>query len=250
MTTFSKLANRNEFTEYCLRRLGKPMLNIEVTPDQIQDRVDDALQMYFDRHVNAIKEVWVVIPFTETDVTNGYVTLPEEVMDVLEVMRPSSYSSDKMDDPTYQFQQFWNMSGMTNSQSVIDYVMSMQHMDVFDKVFNPVIRFNYSKASRRLYVPYTDDYENYTAFCIHCYVTTSVEENINMWNDDFLKKYATALIKLQWGENISKFRGFPGPGGVELNGDRLIAEATAEKEKLEEMFGSKWEEPVIGIMFG
>jgi hypothetical protein len=296
---------RTEFKDYCLRRLGHPVIQINIDDDQLDDRVDDALAFYHDYHYDGMEQMYLKYQITQEDLDRRYIFCPDAVNFVTGILPfDQSNSSVNMFDLRYQLR-LHDLYDFT-SVSYVSYEITMQHIRTLNLLFSgtPQVRFN--RKMNRLYldIDWTRDVNVGSWVIVECYrriepdsristgtvaVTAasntvigtgtsfnselSVDDEIvingearkivsiagatslnvqtafastatgatltrpgfsDVWNDRFLKQYATAKIKYQWGSNLSKFAGIQMPGGVTLDGVRIMQEAAEEMKELEE----------------
>jgi hypothetical protein len=296
---------RTEFKEYCLRRLGHPVIQINIDDDQLDDRVDDALAFYHDYHYDGMEQMYLKHQITQEDMDRRYIFCPDAVNFVTGILPfDQSNSSVNMFDLRYQLR-LHDLYDFT-SVSYVSYEITMQHIRTLNLLFSgtPQVRFN--RKMNRLYldIDWTRDVNVGSWVIVECYrriepdsristgtvsvtaasntvigtgtsfnselsvddeiiingeakkivsiagatslnvqsefVTTATGATLtrpgfsDVWNDRFLKQYATAKIKYQWGSNLSKFAGIQMPGGVTLDGVRIMQEAAEEMKELEE----------------
>ena len=259
---------RATFKEYCLRALGKPVIEINVDPDQVEDRIDEALQYFAQYHYDGIERVYLKHQMSQADINrsrtdttlptatdvdgsttavwkeqNNYIPVPSSVMSVVKVFPMTDKSSLNMFDVRYQLR--LNDLYDFSSTSVMHYEMTMQHLDFLDHILvgEKPIRFN--QHQNRLYIEmdWAQDVSVDDFIIIECYRKLDPATYTDVFNDIYLKRYTTALIKRQWGANLSKFEGVQMLGGVTLNGAKLFEEAQADIEKLEEQIQLAYELP-------
>ena len=296
---------RQQFIDYCKRRLGFPVIDINVDDDQISDRVDDALQFFEDYHFDGVEKMYMKHLITQADIDRRWIYCPDAVTYVVGMFPfDDSNSSINMFDLRYQLR-LHDLYDFT-SVSYVSYEMTMQHIQTLNLLFSgkPQFRFNRHQNKLFLDIDWSSDREVGEYVIVECYrklqpdsttltgtvtctntsntvtgTATIFDQEIlendvlviggeekqvrhilspteltlyspvssnktsvslvktglsDVWNDRFLKKYATAKIKYQWGSNLSKFAGIQMPGGVTLDGVRIMQEAEAEIEKIEE----------------
>jgi hypothetical protein len=240
---------RKLFKDYCLRRLGYPVIDINVDDGQVDDRIDDALAYYRDFHFDGTEHIYLSYKITQTDVTNKFITLPDNinyVIRIFDIGRASSVSN--LFNVRYQIH--LNDLFDFTSTTYVPYVMGMRHIEELEQIFvgSKPIRFN--RHNNRLYVDMkwdkdvkVDDY-----VIVDCYRVLDSETFSDVWSDPWLKKYATALIKKQWGENLKKFEGMNLPGAVKFNGQKIWDEANEEVNALEKEMNSGYSLPVMDMM--
>lgn len=302
----AKPLTRKEFKEYCLRKLGWPVIDINVDDDQVDDRVDDALQFFQDYHFDGTEKIYMKHQFTQEDIDRKWIYCPDAVNFVTQVFPwDDSNSSVNMFDLRYQLR-LHDLYDFT-SVSYVSYTITMQHLRTLNLLFSgtPQFRFNRHLNKLHLDIDWARDAQVGKYVIVECYramnpntvaltgtlnatsntkivtgtntifdqellegdvikladgrdiqifkinspteftLNTSLPSDIvsqsfskegvsDVWNDRFLKQYATAKIKYQWGTNLSKFAGIQLPGGVTLDGPRIMQEAQIEIDKIEE----------------
>ena len=254
--------------EHCLRSLGKPVIDINVDDDQVDDRIDDALQYFAQYHYDGIERVYLKHKITQAEIDraatntsataidtvdntitaawldgNGFIPVPDSVLSVVRVFDFADKNTTNMFDVRYQLR--LNDLYDFSSESIIHYEMTMQHLDFLDHILvgEKPIRFN--QHQNRLYIEmdWAQDVSVDDFIIIECYRKLDPATYTDVFNDIYLKRYTTALIKRQWGANLSKFEGVQMLGGVTLNGAKLFEEAQADIEKLEEQIQLAYELP-------
>jgi len=297
---------RAQFKEYCLRKLGKPVIEINVDDDQVDDRIDEALQFFQEYHFDGVEKIYLKHKITQADINRRWIYAPDAVLYVTGVMPfDDSNSSINMFDLRYQLR-LHDLYDFT-SVSYVSYEITMQHIRTLQLLFSgtPQFRFNKHQNKLMLDIDWTRDVEANEYVIVECYrklnpdtisltgtlsgntdsnvltgysttfdqqvlendfITLSDGQDVqikkinspteiqivgdlsanianvtmtqagysDVWNDRFLKEYATAKIKYQWGSNLSKFAGIQMPGGVTFDGVRIMEEAKAQIDKIEE----------------
>ena len=239
-------SSRQELIDYCLRRLGAPVIEINIDDDQLEDRVDEALQFYQTYHSDAIIRTYVKHQVTATDIANEYISLNDQYTYVRKVFPFSEENSSiNMFDARYQIHlnDIFDMGAMGN---LSNYVMTQQYMSTLNQMLNGSEQIRFSRHQNRLYID-TDwgvDIKEDQYIIVDVDAVIDPTQFSEVYNDMWLKRYTTALIKQQWGVNLSKFEGMQLPGGVILNGRATMEDANAEIEKLEEEIRLNFEMPV------
>ncbi len=241
----AKVTNRPELIDHCLRALGAPVIEINVDQDQVEDRIDDALQYYQEYHDDAILRMYYKHKLTADDITNSYVTIPNSITSVTKLLDFGSGSVEKFFDVEYnmrlQDMYAFNTMGRSNIQ---DYAARTQHLALLDNIINSTELLRFNRHMNRLHIDegfgdlQVDDY-----IVIEGYEIVDPATYTDVYNDMFLKRYCTALIKRQWGQNMSKFEGMQLPGGVTMNGLEILNQANDEIMKLEEDMQLAWQMP-------
>jgi hypothetical protein len=232
---------REEFKDYCLRRLGFPVIEINVAEEQVEDRVDDALLKYFDYHYDGVEEDYLIVNISDNDVTNGYITLEEKVFSIISILPVGNDTSmgvggGDLFNAQYQFymNDFYNQSNIIGSG--IDYLTSMKsYLSTLQLSIAPINTFNFNRKTNRLRFnqPLSTIKNKSNAIVLKVYKKLDITIFSDVWDDEFLKDYTTALIKKQWGENLKKFGSMTLPGGITINGEAIYSEAVTEVERLE-----------------
>ena len=292
-------STRTTLKEYCLRNLGKPVIDINVDDDQVEDRLDEALQYFAQYHTDGVERMYLKYKVTADDVTRltknksfnvdekgtvgenieledatdtsagdiqgedggqiltedstlvrttyeetqNYLVIPDAVISVLNVFPLSDRANLNMFDVRYQLR--LNDLYDFSSTSIVHYEMTMRHLDFLDHILvgEKPIRFN--QLSNRLYIDqdWANDIDAGEYLIIECYRKLDPNDHTDIFDDLYLKRYATTLIKRQWGQNLSKFSGTAMLGGVTLNGPELFSSAIEEQRQLEDEIRLNYEEP-------
>lgn len=240
----AKLQSAEQLKEYSYRKLGYPKVQIQVDDTQAYDRIDDALQMFVERHFDGVEEKFIPITFTANDETNGYLELSDNIVAVTRIHEPNTYSSEAMSDVRYRLM-FDEMFNMTNVNMQY-FEVTMQHLEMIGSYFSLDRTFSFNKANNRLYAHSGAIIEGNKIMIRAWRAVTPDEVNsiaLDVYNDEWIKKYSTALIKQQWGANMKQYDGMPLPGGITVNGTQVWTEASEEIQKLEEEFSLTYELP-------
>lgn len=244
----AKPASRQDLIDYCLRKLGSPVLEINVDGDQLEDRVDEALQMYQEFHSDATIKTYLRHQVTSTDVTNKYIPISNDVVFVSRLFPLASAMNTSTNMFGIKYQMMLNdISDLQNFSGDLAYYEQMQqYLSMLDMKLNGHPQVTFSRHQDRLHIH--GDFED-KDIKAGDYVIAEVYQVINpdthnsVYNDMWLKDYTTALIKQQWGANLIKFEGMQLPGGVTLNGRQIFEDAMADIEKLQERIRLEQELP-------
>ena len=267
----SRIQTRQELKDYCLRRLGYPVIEINVDDAQIEDRLDDALQFFAEYHFDGVEKVYLRKQITKTDMDRGYIVLteptaadPTATVPITEApaLDPDGSSiisvtkcfqlydtlgGTGMFDARYQIalNDLYGLRTNTYSQSLITYAITRSHMQMLQDLLTPEKTLEFSRVTNRIYVNMDWKQQAFLGQYImfEAYKILNPETYTEVYNDRTLKLYTTALIKQQWGANMMKFGGVELPGGIVLNGAEIFQEASSEVQKLESEMQSKWELP-------
>ena len=261
------------FKEYIKRKLGAPVLEINIDEDQFDDRIDEALQYFSQYHYDGVERVYLKYQVTQADIDRArsdnslatvtdidntttavwkeqknYIPVPSSVMSIVKVFPMTDKSSTGMFDIRYQLR--LNDLYDFSSTSVIHYEMTMQHLDFLDHILVGETAIRHNQHQNRLYLDadFQQDFVDGDYILIECYRNLDPATYPDVWNDIFLKKYCTQLIKKQWGANLSKFQGVQMLGGVSLNGEQIYTQAQEEIDKLEEQIQLAYELPPMHMI--
>lgn len=250
MTYANRITTREQFKDYIFRRLGAPVIQINVDDEQVDDRVDDALQYYFDYHFDGSQLVYYRHQLTPEDITNKYILLSENFNGVVEIFdigdAGSGGSSSALFNVNYQIyiNELYNYSSVNAS----NYYLTKQHIALLEEVFVGKQPIRYNRHINRLYIDMDWNKVNAGDFIIvKGYQIVDPNDFPDVWNDRWLKRYATALVKKQWGDHMSKFGGIQLPGGITLDGPRVIQEAQEEINQLEQDMMESFSLPVYDM---
>ena len=295
--------SRGTLKEYCLRNLGKPVIDINVDDDQVEDRIDEALQYFSQYHYDGVERMYLKYKVTADDVTRmranintftatdkgsvqdnieleegtsttgdttgdllledgfkvldetstgatttwteteNYLVVPSSIISVINVFPFSDRSNLNMFDVKYQLR--LNDLYDFSSTSIVHYELTMRHLDFLDHILVGEKPYRFNQHMNRLYIDmdWQEAVDADEFMIIECYRKLDPTKFTDIYDDLYLKRYATSLIKRQWGQNLSKFSGTAMLGGVTLNGPELFSSALAEQQKLEEEIRTTYEEP-------
>ena len=236
--------------EYCLRRLGHPVIEINVDEEQCDDRVSDALQYFAEYHFDGVEKVFLKHTITQTDIDNEYIAMADPVISVIRVLPIPNFNAFQTGFFNEEFQlRIQDLNSFTGS-SLINWQMSLQNWSMVDHLFTvtPTIHFNRKQNKLYLETNWSDKFSVGDILIVEAYRILDPSTYTEIYDDMFLKKYTAALIKRQWGENLKKFEGVQLPGGVTLNGKTIYDEAVDEINKIEEEMNLKWELPPDGFL--
>ena len=273
-------ASRQELRDYCLRQLGAPVLEINLDDYQIDDAIDDALQYFRERHFNGAEKMYLKHEFTDDDVTRfttanetvttaapdaatwenrkNYLEIPEHVFGISKVYGISSNfvrnSLFGLNNQYYLMDLFSYTSGTGlafGGVDMVNYYMVKQHFETIDMIINTgsLVQFRFNTRQDRLYIDIDPNRVTKDQWLlIECYRALDPSTFTEVFNDLFVKKYATALMKRSWGQNLIKFNGVTLPGGVSMNGRQLYEDALGEIAALMEDSISTYELPPLDMI--
>ena len=251
--------DRTTFSEYCLRKLGEPVIKVNVAVEQVEDRINEGLHRFYERHFNAVEPFNAIVIPSDQDITNQYITLPSDVVAITDVLRPSKTGGLFSMEYRAFIDSVYGLDGNLVS-SLPNYYITQMNLSLIRELFFPQRNFAFNVVSSKLIIPgglkdlaNTDGgmivvgYRKILGEVDQSSPTNSMPHNI--WSERWLQNYCTALIKEQWASNLMKFSGIQMIGGVTLNGEQLKQEAKEELEALEEQLKLEYEQPV-DMFFG
>ena len=240
--------SRDTLIDYCKRQLGDPVLEINVDEDQIEDRIDEALQYYQEYHSDATIRTYLKHLVTATDVSNEYIPIASNILYISRLFPISSSFNSSFNFFDIKYQMMLNdVADIQNFAGDLAYYEQMQqYLSILDMKLNGHPQTTFARHQDRLYIhgEFKDgDIKEGEYIVAEVYTVLDPDSHTTIYNDLWLKEYATALIKRQWGMNLLKFDGVQLPGGVLLNGRQLYDDATADIDRLRERIRSEFELP-------
>lgn len=236
------IETKEEFKDYCLRKLGQPVITINVAGEQVDDRVEDALQLYQEYHYDATEKVYLTHQVTQEDIDNGYIDVPTDIINVVGILPVGENDNYNFLDPRYHAMR--DMAhGLWSSLDITDYSIRQSFYSLMKSEITSQPGITYVRHLNRVRI-----HDNWSSAFVAgaSYVVVEAIQVVDpesVWNDRWLKQYATALIKRQWGENLKKLKGVQLIGGVTLDGEELFREAVEEIDKLEVQLKEEYMEP-------
>lgn len=240
------VTSRQELVDYCMRRLGAPVIEINVDEDQVSDRIDEALQYYQEYHSDAIIKNYRKHQVTQQDIDNRYIDVPSTMLYIQKVF-PSS-SGGQSGGALFNIEYHMRMEDLLllgANINLADYVHRKQYLSLVNMTLDGHDQIRFNRHMNRVFID--DDWEK--KFPVGSWIIVEGHEVVDpntftdVYNDRLLKKYATALIKQQWGQNVLKYEGMTLPGGIIFNGRQIYDDATAEIEQIEEQMQETYEMP-------
>jgi len=273
-------STRQGLIDYCLRKLGAPVLEINVADEQIDDLVDDAIQYFQERHYDGVYQTFLKYQITQDDINRGrakglsgvgiastsitsvgtgatynyyensnYIEVPNHVIGVNKIFSFEGSNSISSGMFSIKYQLFLNDIYYWGSTELLTYAMTKTYLEDIDFLLTTQKQIRFNKRQDRLYLDI--DWSAMTAgqyLVIDCHRLLDPNDYSQVWNDSFVKKYLTSLIKRQWGQNLIKFQGVKLPGGVEFNGRQLYDDAQREIDILMEEMSSTYELPPLDMI--
>ena len=277
-------SSRAELIDYCKRQLGAPVLEINVADEQISDLVDDAVQMFQERHYDGVVQMPLKYKVTQADIDRGrtrggtndpvgivtttatstivgtavtfsyeensnYIQLPDSVIGVNKIFRFDGSNTATNNMFSVKYQMFLNDVYYFDSIELLSYAMVKTKLEDIDFLINTEKQIRFNIRQNRLYMDL--DFASLTEndyLIIDCWRILDPNDFTRVYNDRFLKRYLTALIKRQWGQNLIKFQGVKLPGGIELNGRQIYDDAQVELDKIQTEMMSSYEIPPLDMI--
>lgn len=241
--------SRATFKEYCLRKLGKPVIEINIDEDQLDDRVDEALKYYWDNHYDGSERLYYKHQITAQNKIDKYVTLPENIIGAVSIFSIGDPAVRADDLFNIRYQIALNDLYTLTSVSLVPYYMVMQHLGIIQEILVGKQPIRYQRHQDRLYIDM--DWNTLTEgswIIVEAYGVVDPDVWTDAWGDRWLAKYCTALIKRQWGNNMKKFTGMQLPGGVMMNGQQIYDEADEEIKEMERDMVINLSLPAMGMV--
>ena len=279
----AKPSTRQELIDYCFRKLGAPVLEINVDDDQADDLVDDALQLFGERHFDGIEKMYLKYELTQEDIdrgkasgttgvgivtttgnstevsglgtvtsnfyeTSNFIQVPDAVVGIDKIFKfdTSSISGGMF---SIKYQLFLNDLYYFNSVNLLQYSMTKRYLEDIDFLLTTDKQIRFNKRQNRLYLDIDWKAQEVGTFLvIQCDRVLDPDAFKGVYNDSFLKLYLTALIKRQWGQNLIKFQGVKLPGGLEMNGRQIYDDAERDIENIRGRLISEYELPPLDFI--
>jgi hypothetical protein len=275
-------ASRTDLINYCKRQLGAPVLEINIADEQVDDLVDDALQYFHERHFDGVIQTFLKYKITQDDIDRGrarggnnpvgivtttatstvgisstfsfeensnFLQIPPAVLGINKIFRFDGSNTVTNNMFSVKYQLFLNDVYTFSSTEILSYAMTKRYLEDLDFALGTEKYIRFNKRQDRLYLDIDwgaaskDDY-----LIIDCYRLIDPNDFTRVYNDSFLKKYLTALMKRQWGQNLIKFQGVKLPGGIELNGRQIYDDAEKDLEIIKEQMSNTYELPPLDMI--
>ncbi len=278
-------SNRTEFVNYCKRQLGAPVLEINIADEQVEDVIDDAVQYFQERHFDGVAQTYLKYKITQDDIDRGrasmesgkkqtgittttatadiagsdvtftyyensnFLQIPPSVIGVTKIYHFDGTNTMTNNMFSVKYQMFLNDIYYWGATELLTYAMTKTYLEDINFLLTTEKQIRFNKRMDRLYLDIDwgsvskDDY-----LVIDCFSQLNPDDYGRVWNDSFLKKYATALMKRQWGQNLLKFQGVKLPGGVELNGRQIYDDAEKDLEIIREQMSNTYELPPLDMI--
>ena len=278
--------SRSEFISYCKRQLGAPVLEINVADEQVEDIVDDAIQYFQERHFDGVVKTYLKYRFTQADIDRGkasmadgkkttgittetasstivgvattftwyensnYIQVPPSVIGVDKIFRFGGSNSISNNMFSIKYQLFLNdIAFNLGYNGLLSYAMTQTYLSDIDFLLTTDKQIRFNQRQDRLYLDIDWGAVNKDEWIVlECFRLMNPNDYSRVWNDSFLKRYTTALLKRQWGQNLLKFQGVKLPGGIELNGRQIYDDGEKDLDRIREMMSSTYEEPPLDMI--
>lgn len=228
-------STRQEFKDYVLRKIGAPVIQINVSDEQVEDRIDEAIAFWRDYHYDGSQMVYLKHPLTQEEINQGYVEVPENMLGVTRIFDLSSSISTGSGFFNVQYQFVLNNLEDITGYNIQHYYMSMSHLQFLQEILvgRPLIRYN--RHINRVYIDISKSTLTPGSYIIiEGYDIIDGETYSDVWSDRFLQNYASALIREQWGYNLTKFTNMQLVGGVQFNGEQILSDAKQDRKEMED----------------
>ena len=241
----SRPASRDELISYAKRQLGEPVIEVNLDPDQEEDALELSLQFYQEYHFDGVERIYLKHEVTSNNISDKYVTLNDAIIGVERVL-PFDSRSRGIDLFDARYQILLNDIYSLQSTDIIYYYQVQKQLSLLNQLLvgQKPIRFNRHQNRLHIDMDWQRDTTAGEFLIVECYRILDPNAFTDVYNDLYLKKYVTAQMKKQWGNNLKKFQGVQLPGGVTLNGQQIYDEAIQELEKLEADADSRYQLPV------
>ena len=275
-------ASRNELKEYCLRQLGAPVLEINLADEQCQDLIDDAIQFFQERHFDGVLNTYLKYKITQDDIDRGsakpdvgpgitttsatstidgssiqfdwkensnYLQVPPSVIGVNKIFHFDGSNTLTNNMFSVKYQLFLNDVYYWGAVELLSYAMTKTYLEDINFLLTTEKQIRFNQRMDRLYLDI--DWESMTVddyIIMDCWTTLDPSDYNRVWNDSFLKRYLTATMKRQWGQNLIKFQGVKLPGGIELNGRQIYDDAEKDLEVIREQMSNMYEMPPLDMI--
>ena len=280
---------RTEFKEYVLRKLGAPVLDVNLASEQCEDLIDDALQYFYERHFDGVSQCYLKYQITDDDVLRGearppgttgasqtgittttvtqdmptkgstdfswyensnYIPIPPHVIGINKIFQYDNAQSISVSNMfSFKYQLFLNDIYYWGQTDLLSYSMTMSYLETMNFLLNTHKQIRFNQRQDRLYLDVDwSDIKAKDYIIIDCWRTVDPVDYPRVWNDSFLKPYATALFKKQWGQNLIKFQGVKLPGGIEFNGRQHYDDGQREIDEIISKMSQTYEHPPLDLI--
>ena len=240
--------DRTSFKDFCLRRLGYPVVQHFLDEDQIDDCVDIAMKMYQDYHFDGVEHIYYTYSLSQTDINNKYITLPDNIIGAIKIYNPTGiFQGSGMFNIQYQFM-IANLNDIAN-MTVAPYYSTMQNLQLLDQILNGQKPFRYNRHTNQFHID-TDWNQYYPGMYLMIEAYQVVDPDLwpKTWGDRWLQEYCVALLKKEQGTVLKLYNNMMLPGGLQINGQQIYDDAVADLEKLSDELLTNWSLPVMSYI--
>lgn len=231
------VSNRQELKDYCFRALGAPLVEIDVTDEAADDRINEALDFFREYYFDGADHFYYRYELTQQDIDNQYLTIPDNIWGVNRIFPVSNSGSTQGDIFSYEYQ-FRSSDMMRNlsSTNLVYFTQVMSYLSLVENLLNVQLQFRFNRNEGKMYIDtnWANRFLPGTWIMIDCYAVMDPDVNAKFWNNRRFKEYTTALLKQQWAVAYSKYDNIQLPGGVTVNGKAMAEEARAERKEIED----------------
>jgi hypothetical protein len=244
-----KPSTRTEFKEYVLRSLGKPVININVSNEQVEDSIEYALSYFIDYHYAGSNATYIKHQLVDADITNDYIVMDENIIGVKRVFPIGSNTGSSSDIFSPQYQMTLSMLPDMSNLDLVPYFMMRYQFAQIAELFTGQFPIRYNRVNDKLYLDcnknklVVGDY-----IIIECFTAINPTTDTDVWSERILQRHTAALVKKVWGQNLSKFEGIQLPGGVTMNGREIYSDAVAEIQEIESTYRDNYSIPPLDLV--
>lgn len=245
---------REELKLWALKKLGYPVIRVNVDDEQLEDRLDEALQYYQHYHGDAVERFYLHHTITQQNIDDEFITVPDHVTSILRMFPFTSEDQTTAHDSLFSVKYHFHLNYLFDfvNADLVHYDTFQKHLKLLDQFFGRKTPIRHNVHAGRIYIDSVDWEEDFVAdeskVVFEAYRAIDPDEFNKIYNDYWLKQYFTALVKKQWAQNLSKYENIQLLGGVTLNGAQLYQQAQEEIQKLEEDVEKRWQLPVDFFM--
>ncbi len=246
---------REELKQYCLRKLGAPVIEINVDDSQLEDRIDEAISLFTEYHFDGVERRYYKYQITQedmdrasSDLNGGYIPTDGIDPNIVSVVRLFQFSEStiNMFDVRYQMSLNDFYGTRTGMGGIHQYVITKNHLSLLQQMLDPEKMIRFTRVTNKIHIDmnWKEDVKAGSFLVFECYSAIDPETYTEIFKDKFIKKYTTELFRHQWGTNLSKYEGMQLPGGVQFNGRAIMDDARQEMEKIEQEMQLRYELPI------
>lgn len=230
------VTNREELKQYALRALGHPLVEIDITEEQMDDRVDEAIAFFQEYYFDGVQKMYLKHQLTATDLTNQFITIPDHVWGIVRIFPMANSMQSDLNIFDLQYQLRMNDLRDLTSTSMVYYQQVMSHLALIDNLLTKGKQVRWNRNTDKLYIDanWAASFVEGVWILIECYSALDPNQSPKFWNNRLFKEYVTAMFKKQWGAPLKKYSNITLPGGLTVSGQELYDEAVSEMKEIEE----------------